>query len=195
MTAEITHPAPGLQAGGELTKQSWTDFVQRLRHDCIGKGVERHYTADAIFIVQARRIVFGIDRDYTDNLAVICDDQSWVSIESYWADLDQESRVALDLVAMEDADCGFLEVEESDQWEILAEQEDHIVTGWDERWEYLNAHFTKDAAEAFIKRKAHDYREGLRVYVDAQTYCWEFNTIKEAIMSGRLVLAEEKSNG
>ncbi len=43
-----------------------------------------------------------------------------------------------------------------------------------------------DAAEAFIKRKKHDYRKGLRVYVDASTYSWELNTIKAAILSGRI---------
>ena len=56
----------------------------------------------------------------------------------------------------------------------------------------MNSHFTREAAEAFIKRKSHDYRDGLRIYVDANIYCWEFNAIKEALMDGRLVLAESK---
>ena len=43
-----------------------------------------------------------------------------------------------------------------------------------------------DDADAFIKRKGHDYREGLRVYVDATSYSWELNTIKAAILDGRI---------
>ncbi|MNR29189.1 hypothetical protein D3C85_1465610 [compost metagenome] len=77
------------------------------------------------------------------------------------------------------------------QWDILGELDDHTVTGWDDRWVPVNSHFTKDAAEAFIKRKRHDYREGMRVYVDAQTHCWEYNTIKEAILQGRIGLTDE----
>ena len=56
----------------------------------------------------------------------------------------------------------------------------------EERWEFVCQHFTRDAADAFIKRKGHDYREGLRVYVDATSYSWELNTIKAAILDGRI---------
>ena len=79
----------------------------------------------------------------------------------------------------------------SEQWDILAKLPEHTVTGWKEEWEHVNSHFTKDAAEAFIKRKKHDYREGMRVYVESQYYAWEFNAIKSAILSGRLVYSEE----
>jgi len=50
-------------------------------------------------------------------------------------------------------------------------------------WSYVNSHFTYAAAEAFIKRKSHDYKE-LRIFTDAQNYCWEFNTIKEGLLNG-----------
>ena len=33
--------------------------------------------------------------------------------------------------------------------------------------------------------------EGLRISVDAQLYCWEWNAIKAAIMDGRLRLVNE----
>ena len=56
------------------------------------------------------------------------------------------------------------------------------------------AHFTQEAADAFIARKKHDFPDGLRVYVDAQTYCWEFNAIKEAILSGRIVFQPPKGD-
>ena len=37
--------------------------------------------------------------------------------------------------------------------------EDHSVIYYEEKWETINFHFTKAAAEAFIKRKGHDYGE------------------------------------
>lgn len=180
---------PTLARGGELTADTWADFVARLRHDCVGAGVRDHCTADAIFIVEARRLIYGIDSDYTDNRVVTREDYEWFSPQEYWDDCDEDEQANLSEAAQESGGCDFLELSEDDQWELLAELEEHTVTGWDERWDYVNSHFTKDAAEAFIRRKKHDYPKGLRVYVDAQTYCWEYNAIKQAILDGRLVLA------
>lgn len=180
---------PSLALGNELNAETWADFVGRLRHDCVGKGVRDHCTADAIFIVKRRQIIYGLDTDYTDQRVVTCDDSEWFSPQEYWDYLDEEERAALNRKMQEHADCQFMKASEDDQWEVLGELENHNVTGWSDRWEYVNSHFTKDAAEAFIRRKKHDYPKGLRVYVDAQSYCWEFNAIKEAIIEGRLVLA------
>jgi hypothetical protein len=55
-----------------------------------------------------------------------------------------------------------------------------------DRWEFVSAHFTKEAAEAFINRKKHDY-DKLRVYVDCQLYCWEFNAIINGLLDGKIV--------
>ena len=181
--------------GAEITPETWDDFVDRLRHDCVGAGVERHYTADAIFIVQARRKVFGIDLDYTDKRAVICDESSWESPQEYWEAQDEFGQSTLNRIATEEHELNFLDLGYDDQWEILDGLDDHYVTGWDERWEYVCAHFTQEAADAFITRKKHDFPDGLRVYVDAQTYCWEFNAIKEAIISGRIVFQPAESGG
>lgn len=189
MTTEKTKCA-SLATGSSLTKETWDDFVQRLHHDCVGKGVARHYTADAIFIVQARRLIFGIDKDYTDRLAVLLDDHHWFSPVDYWDDCDEDEQSSLDVLAREYDGRAFLELNESAQWSILEDLDDHTVVGWDERWEYVCANLTRDAADAFIARKKHDYRDGLRVYVDAQIYCWEFNAIKDAILAGRLQLSD-----
>ena len=180
-----------LATGADLTPAMFEDFRQRLVHHSRGEGVRDHCTADAIFIVEARRLACGIDTDYTDNRVVFRDDSEWFSPQEYWNDLDEEERAELDEAAQEHGCLDFLELHEEAQWEVLGELEDHTVTGWDERWEYVNAHFTREAAEAFIKRKAHDYPKGLRIYVDAQLYCWEWNAIKAAIMDGRLGLVNE----
>ena len=85
-----------------------------------------------------------------------------------------------------------MSLSESDQWDILADLPEHTVSGWDERWEHVNSHLTKEAAEAFIRRKKHDYRDGLRVYVEAQIYCWEFNEIIKGLLDGRIVFAADR---
>lgn len=180
-----------LATGADLTPAMFEDFRQRLTHHCRGEGVRDHGTADAIFIVEAKRLVYGVSNEYTDNQVVIKGDSEWFSPQEYWDDADEEERAELDKAAQEHGDCDFLVLAPHSQWEVLGELEDHTVIGWDERWEYVNSHFTKEAAQAFIKRKAHDYPKGLRIYVDAQLYCWEWNAIKAAIMDGRLGLVNE----
>lgn len=176
-----------LAYGAPLSSDSWSDFVARLHHDCMGEGVHDHCTADAIFKVEAREIIYGMNQDYTDKLAVLIDDSAWFSPQEYWDDLDEEQQSQLNELAQDLEGKDFLELGGfRAQWSLLGDLKDHTVTGWDEKWVPVNSHFTKDAAEAFIQRKKHDYRRGLRVYVDAQTHCWEYNTIKEAILKGRI---------
>ncbi|QEL57840.1 hypothetical protein FYK34_07740 [Chromobacterium paludis] len=184
----MTQLRPSIATGAELTQETFADFIARLRHDVDGDGVDEHCTADALFVVQARQIITGIDTDYTDQLCVCCEDSMWFTPQEYWDDCGEEEREELNRLASdgEEADILFLELGTADQWEILGEREDHTVTGWDDRWDYVNAHFTQAAAEAFIQRKKHDYRHGLRVYVESQYYCWEFNAIVKALLRGEL---------
>lgn len=184
-----------LAGGADLNETTWADFVQRLQHDCRGDGVRSHCTTDAIFLVQARKVTLGIDPQYTDKKAVIHEDRHWTSPQAYWDDLDDDERTQLDMAAEEDACQKFLELPEWLQWSVLENLDGHTVTGWDESWEYVCSHFTREAADAFILRKAHDYRHGLRVYVDAQLYCWEWNAVKEAIMDGRLAFVDQRGAG
>lgn len=178
---------------GHLDKQSWQDFVTRLEHDCKGKMAESHCTADAIFIVQARRRTIGIDAAYTDKFC-LCDQEGtvWESPEDYYKCLDEYQQEEMDAACKEEHWCKFLDCDEKEAFALACEfDEELILTGWDDRWEYVNSHFTYAAAERFIKRKKHDYRLGLRIYVDAQSYCWEFNTIKEGILNGAITLIEQ----
>ena len=175
-----------IATGSDLTAEGWADFVKRLRYHCRGEGVHDHYTANAIFIVEERTITYGIDLDYVDDRVVLCDGDEWFSPQEYWKDLDAHGRKKLNQAMQEYSGCQFMKASDYDQWHVLSELEDHTVTGWAEGWKYVNSHFTREAAEAFIARKKHDYRKGLRVYVDAQVYCWEFETIKNAIIEGRI---------
>lgn len=186
---QIAEPVPSLATGHGLDAATWADFVTRLRYDCNGERVRDHCTAAAIFIVEARRIVCGLDMDYTEQRMVYWDsgESTAYSIKEYWSDLSSYQKSQLNKKMQDWSECQFMKADESDQWYVLGELEDHTVTGWDERWEYINAHFTHAAAEAFIKRKKHDYREGMRIYVESQYYAWEFNAIKEAILDGTLI--------
>lgn len=113
-------------------------------------------------------LCYGIDTDYSDNRVLLdhCNDGEWFSPKEYWVDQDEEDRAELNKAMQDWSSCQFMKADESDQWHVLGELEGHVVTGWCESWEYINAHFTKDAAEAFIRRKKHDYGKGMRVYVE-----------------------------
>lgn len=187
---EAVSNAPSIATGAGLTPESFADFIGRLRYHCKGQGVAEHCTADAIFQVERRELIYGLDTGFTDDRVITCEDCEWFSPQEYWDDLDEEGRVELDKAAQEYADSDFLALAVHAQWDVLEGLDDHNVYGWAERWTYVNSHFTQEAAEAFIKRKKHDYPKGLRVMVDAQTYCWEWNAVKAALMDGRLVLSD-----
>lgn len=179
-----------LAKGAKLDQATFDDFVARLRHDCVGDGVTQHYTAHAIFIVQDRVEVFGIDRAYASKTVIIDQDQdTWHSPDDYYNDecFEDDYRERLDDLAKEISGLSFLEMLYQDKLNLL-ESEGLTVTGHGERWEYVCSHFTNDAAQAFIDRKKHDYRE-LRIVVEAQSYCWEFEAIKRALIYGQLVLS------
>jgi hypothetical protein len=179
-----------LATGYPLTQETFDDFVSRLKYHCIGEGVEEHCTSDPIFIVQKKNIVTGLDTDYCESRVIVCDDQLFFSPKEYWDSLDVPEQVDLDVSAILSRDSVFNQLDELDQFDFLSEQDDLTVTGYEEQWEYVCAHFTKDAAEAFIARKKHDYN-GLRVLVDSQYWSWEFNAIRNAILSGQLVFKGE----
>lgn len=179
-----------IATGSALTAETWSDFVSRLRHNCRGDGVADHCTAAAIFTVEARRFVYGISEDYTDKIAIICDDRVWHSVNEFIEQCDEDTMLALDSQAIAQGHKSFKEAHPW-QMEIIADLPDHAVTGWDERWDHVGTHFTKEAAEAFIARKKHDYPNGLRVYVEAQPYAWEFEAIKNAIMDGKICFVED----
>lgn len=179
-----------IASGDKLTPETFADFVQRLKYHCAGEGVSNHCTADAIFIIERKRLITGIDLDYAPEKVICLDDHQWFSPKEYWDYCDRAQKAVLNKAAQAWCETKFLHADEDDQWYVLGELEDHTLTGYSEEWEYVNSHFTREGAEAFIKRKKHDYPKGLRIYVDANIYCWEFNAIKEALMDGRLVLKE-----
>ena len=173
---------PSLARGAELTPDTWVDFVARLHHDCVGEGVRDHCTADAVFLVQ-KRVWRVVPDGYGGRPVIFNGCESSESPEIFFAGCCEKNKSKLN----EFCDGDFLGADGYEQGSALnAHLPDYSLVYEQEGWETINQHFTNDAAEAFIKRKKHDYRDGLRVYVDASTYSWELNTIKAAILSGHI---------
>lgn len=186
-----------LAYGAPLTQSTFADFVERLRYDCKGERVNDHCTADAFFLVQHKDRVCGLDAEYSDK-RFIFDNANHAEYESpkEWFDaLEEEGQEFFNQKAQDESGADFLDLFECDQWDMFAndEIEDHSVIYYQDEWKTINHHFTYDAAEAFIKRKAHDYGE-MRVYTDAHTYGWEYNAIKAALLSGELVYVGSSSD-
>lgn len=174
-----------LANGAEINAENFKDFVERLRHHTRGQGVEKHATSNALFVVQSEKHITGLDSDYTDNKCIYDHEECEVyySLESFIENLDEES---LSHYELDDYETPFLEMPESEQWDCLEQVDALSITGFDVTWEYVNCHFTREAAERFIERKKHDHGK-MRIYVDSQYWAWEFKTIVDAMIDGKLV--------
>lgn len=180
-----------IATGAKLTPETFADFIERLKYHNRGEGVNRHHTSDPIFMVQKQVTIYGLADEYSESKVVCHDESEWSSPQEYWDDLDDEKQEELNAFCLKACDTEFTELDEEAQWEVMADQEDHTVCGIKKEWQYVNAHFTREAAEAFIRRKQHDYPP-LRVYVESMCYGWEYQKIIAALCDGRLVLAESK---
>jgi hypothetical protein len=150
----------------ELTKDNFDDFVSRLRYHDNGKGVNKHCTRNPLFIVEKRERVYGFDGDYSDQY-------EWHNSDD--PEYKADKRTATRLDKLDDGG------RDTAPWKKVY---------YEDRWEFVSAHFTKEAAEAYVRRKHHDYIE-LRVFVECQIYCWEFNAIIDGLLAGRIVFSEK----
>ncbi|MDV7070451.1 gluconate 2-dehydrogenase subunit 3 family protein [Citrobacter werkmanii] len=175
--------------GAKLTPETFADFIERLKYHHCGEGVSRHITADPIFMVQKESTIYGMDTDYCDGRFVAFEDSVWFSPQEYWDDLDDDEQADLNAECEETYDTPFTDLSEDTQWSVLEDLENHTVSGFKKEWQHVNAHFTREAAEAFIRRKQHDYPP-LRVYVESMYFGWEYREIIKALCDGRLVLVD-----
>ncbi len=117
------------------------DFLTALAHEM--QHQNNAYTSYPIYAVEERRMVTGIDTEYTEQIG--------------WFDDDSGSLTEGDEAML-------LEAAYQETGEI---PENWHRTGYDYRWEQVAAFFTRKAAEDFIERQSHNHRMGLRVYVDS----------------------------
>lgn len=167
----------------DLTKEKFENFIDRLKYHNRGAGVDDHCTANPIFIVQSLKKVGGIDLDYDP--------------EYYWTDEAHEQELSDDelmseIISNVEDGCSFNDFDINSDNVVTFDADGAIAyqkIGFAENWEYVCAHLTREGAEAFIQRKKHDHRE-LRIYVDSQYWCWEFNAIINGMLDGRVQLVD-----
>lgn len=166
-------------------KKQFEDFVKRLKYHHKGEGVREHGTADPLFLVQEEKVIYGMDKNYTDDYIWVCSNDSEYSYktdEGLLEAMEKDSRETG--VVYDDFD---LSVDD----EITCDGDVVYEKIWlKKQWITVNCHFTKEAAEAFINRKGHDY-EKLRIYVDSQYWCKEWCDVVEGLITGQLTFDDD----
>ena len=116
-------------------------------------------TADPVFLVQQKVRDYGFDSEY-------CDDFEWVDCEFNKVD-DKDLIDSLE----KDLDLG-------------EESPDYNKVYYRERWEYIQFFFTEKAADEFIKKNKHRYKDGvLGVYVDCAYRNFEIQSVRKFLIN------------
>lgn len=180
---------------GVLNKETFEDFLSRMRHQVRGEGVNDHATCDAVFVVKCKTLISEIDKANTDDTVLFIDDSRYFSFEEFAENHDNEE---LDLMIKEGCPIEFDGdiyscARDYDFFEWVEDKKGSdwcaTHTGYDWKWEYVNHHITMEAAKAFIKRKSHDYGE-MMVYVDSAYWSWELKAIMNGLLDGKIVFKE-----
>lgn len=127
---------------------------RRLTHELTTQ--DNAFTSDPIFVVQQKRVRFGMDMDYCEHFA--------------WVDSEGEREIRDDTTDAEDqATLALLEKAynaEIDWPDELGDEELWTRTGYDVQWEFVQPFLTRAAAEQFRADQAHNLGES-RVYVES----------------------------
>lgn len=178
-----------------FTPETWAEFTQQLKNSW---EKDNAGTDSPIFVVQAKNIVWGLDPTHDSveitNIVDVDQDSKYKSVEEFFESLKATDKHDLNGLAIDEEDELFLDVKASTQFNILTDwnwngHNVHICHG-KYYWEDVNCHLTRSAAEAFIKRKSHDYGE-LRVFVKSLYWCDEFKNLLNAIISGEIGLTSK----
>ncbi|EOQ73075.1 ead/Ea22-like family protein [Acinetobacter lactucae] len=178
-----------------FTPETWAEFTQQLKNSW---EKDNAGTDSPIFVVQAKNIVWGLDPTHDSveitNIVDVDQDSKYKSVEEFFESLKATDKHDLNGLAIDEEDELFLDVKTSTQFNILTDwnwngHNVHICHG-KYFWEDVNCHLTRSAAEAFIKRKSHDYGE-LRVFVKSLYWCDEFKNLLNAIISGEVGLTSK----
>lgn len=124
-------------------------------------------TADPIFTVQQRVRVYGADPDYGGG--TVC----WLDTEGSEVTLERDPEKFKLLELMHGMDVGDLEGIGIDisSWSRTCYRED---------WEHVQAFLTRNAAESFCRREAHNLRK-TRIYVDSAHRNPEWRWLRELL--------------
>ncbi|WP_338860235.1 hypothetical protein [Xenorhabdus griffiniae] len=172
-----------LADGGELSRETWNDFVNRLKYQHKGAGVDQHFTTNPSFTVRERVKVVGLD---DDEIGIYCDCWEYYSIEAALDSFEDTQKERIFKHAQEEYLSDWSELDDHDKAEcIIFVLEDAYVFHWKYDYRTVNTHLTREAAEKFIQRKQHNY-EQLSVYVESFYWCWEMRTLIDGILTGKI---------
>lgn len=174
------------------------------------KAQDPRCTSDPLFCVEQKDRTYGLDpfHHYDDYIWVDrndseCSFDSSDDLKGYLIENSEHVIGALSKTTYYE-DYNFPEIFDDESLEALFEEhsiylenDDEIRLGgydfdkcyFEERYVYVNAHLTEAAALLFIKQNKHNLTEP-RTYVTSQYRCWEWNALREALMSGQLILKE-----
>lgn len=179
----------------ELTKKNFGTLIKNLKHwNGSDEGINSHGTANPIFDVQEKVKVYGFEQGYSDKHAFIHEStDEHESVKEFLEAFDSDDLKSLCESANLESVEEFLKVDESMQLHFLKNAGYGLEkVFYKEEWKHVNTHLTREGAEAFIKRKQHDYGE-LRIYVSSLYWCWEFNMIIKGLLSGKISLIEPQT--
>jgi hypothetical protein len=126
-----------------------TDLVELLETQ------DNAITSDPLFTVQRKHRQYGMDTDYCENFA--------------WFDAEEPSHPVCDDDPEEHSKYELLEkaYDGTIDWpETFGSEEMWSRTGYIDRWEFVQAFLTREAAEAYRRNQAHNLGE-TRVYVES----------------------------
>ncbi|EOY3627286.1 hypothetical protein ACP4AP_000923 [Enterobacter hormaechei] len=101
--------------GAKLTPETFADFIERLRYHHRGDGVNRHATADPIFMVQKQATIYGLAEEYGESKIVHFEECEWESPQEYWDDLDEQQQEELNAFCIDQCDTAFTDLDEDAQ--------------------------------------------------------------------------------
>ncbi len=139
-----------------------SDLEQRLATQ------DNRATAWPLYVVEEEERIYGMDPEYahegTDYIWSYCDDPE------YSHDTDGDLRAEHPDETWEDLDsCSVMGVETKD-----GQRYEKIY--YLNRWKFVCAHLTANAANAYIKQNRHNLRKP-RVYVTSQYRCYEWQDV------------------
>jgi hypothetical protein len=116
-------------------------------------------TSYPIYVVQQKKEIWGNYNGGGNGIIYF-----WIDDPEYWWRTKEEAEKAV------------LEYNQKlDNFDDYIEKIEYIIS-----WEYLTAHLTKKAAELYIKHNSHNLNE-LRIYIESQYRCHEFNQLIDII--------------
>ena len=177
-------PKASIATGAELNPKTFADFHQRL---FAAQNPATHGTSNPIFCVYTQEPIYGVNTDWYANAElVVFDEENSTNYEDL--NVFYESRSDEEKEELDGGFQPFLSLFHCQQIELLESlnMPNICLTNciFTDKW--VSAHFTPEAAQAFIARKQHDYPYGLEMVVNSSYHCHEFNAIRYAFLTNNL---------